>query len=457
MAPPKKSQQHHDVYPLAIIDTGSTSLRISLQLAHDSTPILHTCPNAIIRSGKFIYIGSEISTQCKDFSSVTIRSPFEKGILCDWMAQKTLWDIEVSKALFSIGKNDLAGWNVILTESYFNLPELSNGLQVLFMEEYHCNSIWISTSAQLAHFQPAENDASLEASVLVDIGNSYTHVVPIIKNKVVWNSVRRLEIGGKMLTNLLKEAISFTQWDVMEESYIISHLKERSLFVAASDHDHDSSPSGWNRKTLQSKNKKEIEQEFVLPDYSDPATATDPLNRFGTLRSGPGSQGTSAEVQSRQWLDSFIANSEPSPTKQASVDDDAQVVKLSSERWQIPELLFHPQQIGLDALGLSDLISTCISHASDGDEAIESLMYGNVRLFGGLASIPGLRTRLEKDLIALSPDTSRARVTLLDDPSMAAIHGARHIPPQFIRSHLSKKEDQISARDKFESWGRRDA
>lgn len=44
---------------------------------------------------------------------------------------------------------------------------------------------------------------------------------------------RRLDIGGKLLTNLLKETLSFRQWDMMDETWLTNALKEACCFVAA--------------------------------------------------------------------------------------------------------------------------------------------------------------------------------------------------------------------------------
>ena len=64
--------------------------------------------------------------------------------------------------------------------------------------------------------------------LVVDIGHSYTHAVPIVKNKVIWDAVRRLDIGGKVLTSLLKVMFSYRQWDMMDETYLTDKMKMAS-------------------------------------------------------------------------------------------------------------------------------------------------------------------------------------------------------------------------------------
>lgn len=86
-----------------------------------------------------------------------------------------------------------------------------------------------------------------ECMLLVDSGFSFTHVVPLMEGAVVWSAVKRcvahlvfsrshftftrLDVGGKLLTNQLKELVSFRQWNMMDETYIMNHVKETCCFV----------------------------------------------------------------------------------------------------------------------------------------------------------------------------------------------------------------------------------
>jgi actin-related protein 6 len=56
----------------------------------------HACrifPNSIARSRteKKVFVGDEVG-ECKDFSGVVYRRPFERGMLVDWDAERTIWD-----------------------------------------------------------------------------------------------------------------------------------------------------------------------------------------------------------------------------------------------------------------------------------------------------------------------------------------------------------------------------
>jgi actin-related protein len=42
----------------------------------------------------------------------------------------------------------------------------------------------------------------------------------------------RVDVGGKLMTNHLKELVSFRQWNMMEETYIVNDVKEKCCYVS---------------------------------------------------------------------------------------------------------------------------------------------------------------------------------------------------------------------------------
>ena len=86
--------------------------------------------------------------------------------------------------------------------------------------------------------------------LVVDAGFSFTHIVPIMGGTVLWSAVKRcvvlssgdvrtsyevdtrIDVGGKLLTNHLKELVSFRQWNMMEETYIVNDAKEKCCYVS---------------------------------------------------------------------------------------------------------------------------------------------------------------------------------------------------------------------------------
>lgn len=42
----------------------------------------------------------------------------------------------------------------------------------------------------------------------------------------------RIDVGGKLLTNHLKELVSFRQWNMMDETYVMNEVKETCCYVS---------------------------------------------------------------------------------------------------------------------------------------------------------------------------------------------------------------------------------
>jgi hypothetical protein len=76
------------------------------------------------------------------------------------------------------------------------------------------------------------------AAIVVDAGHTGSRCAAVYDGHVLEGSVRRLDVGGRMLTNLLKESISHRAIDVMEETFVVNDIKEK-LCVCSLDYDAD--------------------------------------------------------------------------------------------------------------------------------------------------------------------------------------------------------------------------
>lgn len=150
--------------------------------------------------------------------------------------------------------------------------------------------------------------------LVVDSGYSFTHIIPYINGKKYKKGIIRIDVGGKLLTNHLKEVISYRylinfffyvimikfkfvfyhqyiilcrQLHVMDETYVINQVKEDVCYVSCD----------FNKDMIISQKKgKEntIAQNYVLPDYTtvrrgyalptDQSGQTDNVNKqFGVM------------------------------------------------------------------------------------------------------------------------------------------------------------------------------
>lgn len=48
------------------------------------------------------------------------------------------------------------------------------------------------------------------------------------------HSARRIDVGGKLLSNHLKELISYRHYNMMDQTYIVNEIKEQCCYISRS-------------------------------------------------------------------------------------------------------------------------------------------------------------------------------------------------------------------------------
>jgi actin-related protein 6 len=172
-----------------------------------------------------------------------------------------------------------------------------------------------------------------------------------------------LGIGGKFLTNYLKEQLSIRAFYAMDETYVVNELKESVCFVSEEfSHHLDATWKGGKRD--RHKVDTSVVIDYVLPDYE-------------TIHHG------------------IIRPHDPSAAKKGSAllgqPSREKVVTLGNERFIIPELLFNPGDVGMKEAGLPAVIMESVEALPEG---LRPAMLVNMVLVGGNANIPGLHERL---------------------------------------------------------------
>uniref|UniRef100_A0A3B3Y968 Actin-related protein 5 n=1 Tax=Poecilia mexicana TaxID=48701 RepID=A0A3B3Y968_9TELE len=95
---------------------------------------------------------------------------------------------------------------------------------------------------------------------------------------------------------------------------------------------------------------------------------------------------------------------------------------VGTERLRCPEILFQPSLIGEDQMGLMETLQYVLArYTPEQQEALVS----NVFLTGGNMQHPGMKERVERELLALRPFQSHFKVTMATRPGLDAWYGAR--------------------------------
>jgi len=223
----------------------------------------------------------------------------------------------------------------------------------------------------------------LPCSLVVDSGYSYSHIVPIYNNKPIRAAVQRVNIGGRHLTNLLKQTLSTRYFDLQQETQIVNDIKHQLCFVST-DFEADLAIS-----KLKKAGQNTLRREYFLPDF---------LTTFqGHVR------------------DPALS------VMQVPVDGEQPFVPLSNERFSIPEMLFRPADVGISQCGLAEAVMQSLAKCPP--ELVGPLL-SNIICVGGTFMMPQAAQRLQKDIRALAPDVLPVRVHTSLTPTLTNWHGA---------------------------------
>ncbi|KAK8078706.1 Actin-like protein arp-6 [Apiospora phragmitis] len=403
---PRKSKTSRPAPPsrTLVLDNGAHTIKAGYvtdddNATTDETPTL--IPNCIARDDdRRVYVGHELD-QCKDFSEIAFRRPVEKGFVVSWEAQKEIWDRQFFDAGAPQGPCDPADTRLVLAEHSNALPVLQSNCDQMVFEEYGFASYYRANGPSLnayhdvqAVFRTPRDPATVaqlpaEVMLLVDTGYSHTTVTPLLKGRPLHSAVRRLDVGGKVLTNYLARLISLRHYDMRNEPHIVNEMKEQACYVSL-DFDADLERAWKGTRGEQRADYLTgggVAKEYVLPDFH--------TRSKGIVRDFDPEQAGRARKLARLG--------------EATED----VLTLRNERFTVPELLFHPSDIGMRQSGIANLVWESLLAVPAG---LWPALLANVCVVGGNALFDGFIQRLQQEIVKLVPDDCIVRVARPADP-----------------------------------------
>ncbi|RKP27628.1 actin-like protein ARP6 [Syncephalis pseudoplumigaleata] len=401
---------------LAIVDNGAYTIKAGVVGEQDGQPRI--VPNCLakLKGGRAWLVADELD-RAHNYAGLYYRLPFEKGILVDWDVERMVWERLFSSNVLKCEPTNTWLW---LTEPCLNLPNVQAAYDQVIFEEFEFDGysrqtgncrpattqtmktmtmtiiimMPVGTTSTSSSSSSSSIDDERDCVLVVDIGYSSTQAIPFLHGQMILNAIRRLNVGGKFLTNHLKEMISFRQWNMMDETYLVNQIKETCCYVSADLY-------ADLRICREDPRSNPIVQAYVLPDFVN--------------------------------------------THQGYVK---QVLWMNNERFTVPEALFHPSDIGMPQAGLAELIHQAVQATP---EALHALLYANIVVVGGSAQYPGLCDRLSAELRQLVPADYAVRLAMPDEPATFAWQGMHDYVKRCSMSQM--KEEMIVTRADYQEEG----
>lgn len=186
--------------------------------------------------------------------------------------------------------------------------------------------------------------------VVLDVGEGVTHAVPVYEGFALPHSVTRSDVAGRDVTRQMQLLLrrSGLSFTTTAEVDLVKTMKEETCFLSRTP-----------------------------PSYGDAMDET-----------------TERDARTQYTL------------------PDGQVVTLSSERYQAPNILFDPSLIGSEEAGVADILVNAVMKS---DIDLRSTLFSQVVLAGGSTLIPGFGDRMLYEVRSRSPSHTKIRISAPPD------------------------------------------
>jgi actin-related protein 6 len=259
--------------------------------------------------------------------------------------------------------------------------------------------------------------------MLIDSGYSHTTITPLLLGRPIQSAIRRLDVGGKLLTNYLTRLLSLRQYDMRNDTYLVNEIKEGTCYISQ-DFKADmektwKGPKGDRRPVYETGDG--IAKDYVLPDY------------HGRTKGYVRDHDPNAATKLKELV------------KGKALGASEDVLTVRNERFTVPELLFSPTDIGLRQSGIAQQVMDSLSALPMG---LWPGFLANIVVVGGNSNIEGFVFRLQMEIRSLAPAECIVRVARPADPIVNTWQGG---------ANLAKEEATLAdlsvTKQEYEEYG----
>ncbi|KAF0981964.1 hypothetical protein FDP41_011825 [Naegleria fowleri] len=303
---------------------------------------------------------------------------------------------------------------ILLTEQPFtSVTHRQKYIELLF-EKFQSHSLFFTIQGLLSIYASGDLDG-----IVLDSGDGSTHVVPVFDGYPQTYAMAKGELAGCDITHHLTQLmLQHSGYDFTHNSAsldFVRDVKESSCYVAL-NYDHT---------------MKLYEESIKKRKQSDTQSDTQSGNNGGSNGNNNGRN----DEKSRLGMDSFNAQFQL---------PDGSIIDIDRERFQSCEILFQPNLIGSEELGIHQLLNQSI-HQCNMD--IRKFMYKNIILSGGNTLVKGIQERLTREMSRMVGGAVRLRIVAPPERKYSVWIGGS------IISSLSSFQDRWIKRSDYEEYG----
>ncbi|CAD8166378.1 unnamed protein product [Paramecium pentaurelia] len=372
-----------------VLDNGSYQIRYGndVQKHKQLNLVAH-----LKKTGQMIY---DFDSLFDESQVMTYYKPHVRGVLVDFDKQINIWDKFLNPKL-------LKDCSITYPLQPFTPDQVVNKLFDVMFEYYNVDAFCPINAQKMLYYNvlAKEGVPRKQFTYIIDSSHSATYLVPIFDGEIMYSGLRRIDIGGRLLTNQLKDNISFKQFDLKNYFLLSSKIKEILCFVSL------------NYFQDMKKPKNHFRKYYILPDFE--------IRR----------EGYAVDLLNVGFLDEKLI--------------------LDKERMTIPEILFRPTEIGLAQKGPTE---TFFDSLSTIHKDLQGYFAENIYLSGGNSFFSSFYDRLYNEIRQNSSIDWNVNLTHLDDID-SVFQGSLHFnrSSEFQNASFTKAEYQEKGFDNIKQY-----
>ena len=172
---------------------------------------------------KHVFMGEEAKEKK---NMLYLKSPVDQGLVTNWDDMEKIWH----HTLFSELRVSPEEHPVMLTETSLNPKPNREKVAEIMFETFNVPFLYLHLQAVLALFASGRT-----TGVVLDSGDSISHVVPTFEGYAIPHATVKIPLGGRDLTNYMRKILKERDitFNIQTESHIVQDIKETMTYVVA--------------------------------------------------------------------------------------------------------------------------------------------------------------------------------------------------------------------------------
>ncbi|KAJ6242274.1 actin-7-related [Anaeramoeba flamelloides] len=183
---------------------------------------------------------------------LSLQFPYNKGKIENWD--------DFEKILFYTFYNEMEietkNYDILLTEPAYHLTSQRQKITQIMMETFNFSSIYYGMQGLLSHYT-----LDVNTSVVVDVGEEFTQIVPVYHGHTINSAVTRINLGGRKVTKYFKGLLSQDgyRFNTSAQNEIVYQVKNKYCYVPLSlDEENKKSKEGFEQERYYEKKDGEL-------------------------------------------------------------------------------------------------------------------------------------------------------------------------------------------------------